>query len=223
MRNQDLFPWSLHSVMVIGFEESKESEEESEEEDEDDDDGEKDEGKKDSQGGLKSALQKERKLRRQYERELKAAKKSQEEKDDKDKDEVTRARETAVKATEATSRLAARLMDTALDNSIFRAASLMGFTDPDDAVSLVNRKDISVDQDPDDPAEIEIDEDSIKSALESLKKRKPHLLAAAREGEGEKKPAKSGSPAGQKKKSQDELDEEVLIARYPALSRGSRK
>ena len=57
--------------------------------------------------------------------------------------------------------------------------------------------------------------DNSTDALKALAKAKPHLLVA--EGEG----TKSASKFGGGQKSQDQLDEEALMAKYPALRRGS--
>lgn len=188
----------------------------------DDDDDDTGEGEKEDKGdkdqgndGLKSALRKERQERRRLEKELKAFQKFKEEQESKDKSDTEKAKDEATKAKEKAERLAARLRVNAVDNEIIKAGTKLKFRDLDDALKLINRDDIEVEQDEDDPSDVQVDAKSVEDALKALAKAKPHLLVA--EGEG----TKSGSKFGGGQKSQEQLDEEALMARYPALRRGS--
>jgi len=219
---KDLLPYYLQNITLRGFEgddddkddKSKESEEH--EDEEDDDKGEK--GDKDSGNeGLKSALRKERLERRRLDKELKAALKFKEDAESKDKTETDKAKEEATKASAKAERLATRLREQAVDTEIIKAGTKLKFRDLDDALKLINRDDIEIDQDEEDPSDISVDAKSVEDALKALAKAKPHLLVA--EGSGER----SGSKFNGGKKSQDELDDEALKAKYPALARSSHK
>lgn len=191
-----------------GEEESESEEEESEESEESED--EDDDSKRDT-AGLKSALQKERRAAKQAAKDLKAANKRLEELDQKDKSEIEKAKTAQAKADEKVTKLATRLRTQAVDVAIKDAARALKFKDEDDAVSLVSRKDISVEQDEDDPSDIEIDLKSVKAAVKALADRKKHLIDA--EGEGEKSGSKFGGKGGDKQKQTEESLKEL----YPAL------
>ena len=225
--NKHPLPKEFHDLVLLGFEEPKKKEDESEEDDDSDDEGDEDdddkggdEGKGKGNEGLKSALTKERKERRRLERENKRLAKAQKDREDAEKDDATKAKDEAAAEKTKSAKLANRLRDTALDNSIIKLANGMNFADIDDALKLIDRDDIDIDQDEDDPSDIEIDEKTVKEALEALAKRKPHLLKSEN---GERKPPKSGSKTGGGEKTKEQLDDEALAARYPALRRGSRK
>lgn len=234
-------------------EESREAEdeEEGEEEEAEDEESEEDDSKKkktpteaqrlkDELARSQSALKKERLARRKAERDARAArkglspktppgKKGAGKKEQEDDEEATAAAErTAVEA--RVTRLAERFRESAVDNLIIRLAPKFNFADPEDAISLVNRKEIEVDQDDEDPADVEIDEDTVKTALKRLAKRKPHLLKAPQNGEVEEeedgeedddepRPRKrtTGSKFSGKSKRKSPLSEEMLRKRYPAL------
>lgn len=220
---KDLLPYYLRDVIIRGFEdetpeqkaarEKAEADAKNDEDDEDDDD---DSGKgkeTENNDGLKSALAKERKAAKDAQRALKAAQKRLDELDSKDKSDTDKAKDEASKATALNAKLALRLKTTAVDNAIIQLAGSLNFRDVDDALQLVNRELIEIEQDDDDPSEIDLDKASVKAALEKLAKAKPHLIAA--EGQGEK----SGSKFNGKKQSTKDADEEALRKLYPALNR----
>ena len=90
----------------------------------------------------------------------------------------------------------------------------MKFVDLDDALRLIDRELIDVEQDEDEPDEITIDEKSVDDALKSLVSKKPHLI-------GETKPLPSGSKFGGGKHGKQEPDpDEALKDKYPALRMG---
>lgn len=232
---KDLLPLHLRNLVIRGFEDDpkkekkdddpdkktgKESDDDSEDDDDDDDDDD-DKGKEkkepENNDGLKSALAKERKAAKDANRALKAAQKRLDEIDSKDKSDSDKAKDDASKAESKATKLAVRLKDTAVDNVIIRLGGKQKFRDIDDALKLIDRSAIEVDQDEDDPSEVDIDEDSVKSALEKLAKAKPHLILA--EGQEDK----SGSKFNGKKKSDKDADEETLRTKYTALNRSGVK
>lgn len=178
----------------------------------DDDDDDTDEGKppKEDTEGLRKALIAERKANKANARELKKLRRLQEStknKDETEKDAAIRERdEEKVK----TGKLATRLEREAVNSVIVRHATKLGFRDLEDALALVDRSAFVVDQDEDDPSDIDIDEDSIKVALNALKTKKPHLILSA----SEQRP--SGDNAGGGGGKQD-LTEEQLRVLYPSL------
>lgn len=219
---KNLLPKSLLGLTLIGFEdetpeqkaarEAAEATEENDDEDEDEGgDGDKGKENKDDTDGLKSALAKERSERKKFEREVKALRKKQEVADSKDQSETDQAKTKAAAADAKAVKLAERLNRTAVDNVILKLAPTLKFRDLDDALSLIKRADLIVDQDEEDPSEIEIDEDSVLAALNDLAKKKPHLIVA--EGQEDK----SGSKFNGGKKSTGMDDDAMLRATYPAL------
>lgn len=219
-------PFYLRNLVVPirGFEETPEekaareaaeAEENDEENEEGDEDKDKSKEKSENNDGLKSALAKERAERKRLEKEAKELRKYKDDADSKDKSESDKAKDDASKAESKAQKLAVRLKETAVDNAIIRLGGKLKFRDIDDALKLVDRELITVDQDDDDPSEVDLDEGSVKSALEKLAKAKPHLIIA--EGQEEK----SGSKFNGGKKSTKEADEEALRKAYPALNRSA--
>lgn len=191
------------------------SDDDSDDSDDDDSDDKDDKGEKGNNDALKSALQKERAARKKAERENKALAKFKTDADNKDKSETDQAKDEAKTEKEKNKRLAVKLKDTSIDNVITKLATKLKFRDLDDALKMVDRDDIDVEQDEDEPADIEVDEDTVEAALKALAKKKPHLIVA--EGQEEK----SGSKFNGKKKTDKEVDEEALRGKYPALQRSS--
>lgn len=228
-------PDCLRDLVLVGFEDPKKKKEppksekdppEPDDDDDDDDDVDEDEDdpdqKKGSEGkgteGLKSALNKERKERRRLDKENRRLSAAAKLREDAEKDDTTKAKDAATAEKEKSGKLAIKLKDTALDNSIIKLANGMNFEDIDDALKLIDREAIEVDQDEDDPSDIDIDLKSVKEALDALAKAKPHLLKV--EGTGKAPPPKSGSKTGAGTKTKDELDEDELVSKYAALRRG---
>lgn len=216
-------PWWLKDVVIRGFddpkkkdgkdEESEESDDEEEDEEEEDDKGGQGTNKPDTDG-LTSALRKERKARRDLEKEVKALRKKTEDAEGKEKSDADKAKDEASKATTKAQKLAEKLKIAAVDNAVTKLAGKLKFRDIDDALALVNREEIDVEQDEDEPDLVEIDMKTVEEALKDLAKRKPHLIVA--EGQG----SPSGGKFGGGRKSQQDMDEETLAKTYPALARG---
>lgn len=166
---------------------------------------------KEDNSGLKSALQKERQARKNLEKELRGLKSAQEERDNADKSEVDRAKAAEQKAAEKVAALATRLLDSSLNTAITKAATAAKFRDAEDALALINRSDLTFEQDEDNPADIDIDEKSIERAVKALAAKKPHLILA----DGDSDP--SGGKFNGGRKDQKPTDEEALKAKYPSL------
>lgn len=201
-----------------GAEGEEEPKEEEPPKDDDDDDDDDDPPKPDDQdtAGLKSALEKERKARKQLEKEARQLRKFKDEKESADLGESEKAKKKAADAETKVSKLADRLRTQAVDSAISKIAGRMKFRDVDDALAQVVRDTESwIEQDEDDPSEIEVDEGAVEKAVKALADKKPYLLDA----EGEELP--SGSKFNGKKKSGDEMSEEALRAKYPALRRSA--
>lgn len=185
------------------------------------DDG--DDEEDDSKGDLKGALKKERENAKKATKDLKVAQRELKklqtaaaEKDAGDKDAVTKATSEATKAQNKVAALATKLRDTAVENAVSKAARTLGFRDADDVMAVLARnnfKDLDIDQDEDNPAEIDIDEDSIKTALKALAKKKPHWLIA----DGEEEP--SGGRFNGGTKPPKKTTEEGYREKYSALRR----
>lgn len=213
-------PLFLRGIIIRGYEEKKEEqkpppkegEEESEEETEDDDEEEEQEEKQDNTA-LVSALKKEREARRKLEKENKRLAKTKKSLEDKDASDLDKAKNEATENKTKAEKLAAKLKQSALDNFIQKKAMNMKFVDLDDALRLVDRELIDVEQDEDDPDEIVIDEKSVDDALKALVTKKPHLI-------GEAKPPASGSKFGGSKDKKEPDQDEALREKYPALRRG---
>jgi len=197
-------------------EESEEEEEESEEESEDESEEEEDksEEEKPDVSGLKSALRKERKARRDHEKELKALRKFKEDLDGKKKTETETAQQERDKEKQKSDKLASKLQQQAVDFAISKIARKMKFQDEEDAILLVRRNDIEVEQDEDDPGEITVDEESVEEAVKDLLKRKPHLIREEKEDEDEEDQESTGSKFGGKKKDRTGMSEEKLRNKY---------
>lgn len=211
-------PKEFRDLLILGFEEDppkKEGDDEEEEEEEEEEEDNSGGGDKDTDG-LKSALNKERRERRRLEKENKRLAKAESERADAEKDEVTRASDTAKAAEAKAQKLADKLKDRELENAIIKLAGPMNFADMDDVLLLIDRSSIDIEQDEDDPSDIDLDEKSVQAALDALKKKKPHLVKAEEKG-----PPKSGSRGAGTggSKTKEQLDDEALRAKYPALRR----
>lgn len=220
MRTED--PFHLKGLVILGFDEKKtESDDDSDDDSDDQDDkssdsGKKSEGTKDEDdkdtSGLKSALKKERDERRALAKEIKELRKFKDEADSKDKTEGEKAQAVATKAQQKADRLAVKLRDTALENVVTKLATKHKFVDIDDALRLIDRSEIQIDQDEDDPSDLTIDEKSVDKALKALAEKKPHLI-----GDGEGLPASGSKFAGGRKNTDPNADNEALKQKYPAL------
>lgn len=224
-----LNPWYLIDD-IFGFEDPPDPDDGNDDDgdDGDDDDGDDgDDGDKGTESGkpptpedlnkLNEVVRKERKARREADREKRKVERELAELKEGKKDEDAEARAAAAEAKassegEKSTRLAARLRDTALENVVTKLATKMNFRDVDDALRLLDMADIDIDQDDEDPSDIDIDESTVEVALKKLGKSKPHLL----KGDGDEEPS-GGKFGGKKKGDNDQLTDEALAQKYPAI------
>jgi hypothetical protein len=225
MRTVEL-PWWQHNLLLCGNEGEGDGKPEGKPEGEPEGDpeekpDEEDEGLPDDKDveGLKSALQKERKTAKEKTRaertlakQLAEAQKKLDEIADKDKSEGEKATKAAQAAQTKVAKLAEGLKKTRLDAAIEKVARELKFKDTDDAISLVDRSSIEVEQDEDDPSDITIDAKTVKAAVKALADKKKHLVGE----EGSDEPSGSKFPAGGGK-DKTKLTEEDLRNKYPAL------
>lgn len=233
MRTEDEL-WWLDLPEIIGFEDDDDdsgdddadddadddeesSDDDNDDDSSDDDDDDSDDDDEDKTAGLKSALRKERQLRRALEKENRQLKKGSTKpkakaKEDEDSDDSSSNSEEDQVAQARQEKLAGKLLNNAINTEIIKVAG-GSFKDIDDVLALINRELIDADQDDDDPSEVTIDAESVKDAVKALAKKKPHLLAGGTGG------PKSGSKFGGSRKSKDGMTEEQLLEKYPALRR----
>lgn len=227
----------LESLTVRGREDDDDddsSDDDSSEDDEGDDDGDdssddstddskKKEKDKENVDGLVNALKAERKQRRQAERRAREAekklnagkKKTQDDdggddgsNDDSELQEKLRSEQTK------TTRLAERLRLREIDAAIIQAAQEVGFIDPTDAVTDFIRGQVEYDQDEDDPADVEVDMDTVEDAVKKLARKKKHLVGEVPDKNRQKSGSKFRKKAGEDDKS---TMEKTLAANYPSL------
>jgi hypothetical protein len=156
-------------------------------------------------------LQAERADRKKLEKEVKKLRKVQEDAENADASEADKARKEAEAAKGSVTALSTKLRTTVVDNEITRFAAQMKFRDLADALMYVNRSSIEVEQDDDDPADIEVNEATVEAAVKALAKKKPYLLQA--DGDVDE----TGGNVGRRGKKDDALSEEALKEKYPAL------
>lgn len=214
---KNLLPWYLQNLNIRGFEGEDEETDESSTETETEG-GEGDSGDKDSgNDGLKSALRKERQERKKLERELRVFQSAKQKADESEQSEATKAKEAAEAARLKAEKLAVKFAETAVNTAIMQASTKLKVRDLDAVIKLLNRGDIDVDQDDEDPSDVKVDSKSVEDAVKALLKDKPYLVQEGSSGE------KSGSKFNGGQKSQEQLDEEALKAKYPALRFGNAK
>ena len=222
-------------------EDEEENEEHEDEEDEDDESGSKKGGKKDEEdddvAGLRSALKKERLARREAQKGLKTLrtefeqfknKQTQGQKEEEEAETKKQADAAAAKLERVSAGFARNAVDTAIVRAL-QGSNAPKFQDHDDVLRLIDRDDIDVDQDDDDPSKVSVDAGDIKRALKDLAKRKPHLLIKGEGGDQGKgsgdggdngqggKTGRFGGANNNNSKSQSRRDE--LMKKYPALGR----
>lgn len=231
MRKAIELPAWLQGITLVGNEpkdekdkDSKDSKDDSDDDEDDEDEEDDDKGDKDDKSvkpeneALLAALRKERKRANIAEKALKKANASVDETTNKDLTEKEKAQKQASEAEKKSAKLAEKLLDGAVDNAIIKMATGLNFRDIDDALKLVDRGDIGVEQDEDDPSEIELDEKSVETALKSLAKSKPHLIMA--DGQGDRSGSRFGGGKSSKRTDKD-AEDQVLRGKYAALNRSA--
>lgn len=196
--------------------EDEEDDESEEEDDKDKSEDDKDKSKKSKKGQadddlaeLKKALRDERQKRRKAEREARQAKTATADKEDKENAEEAAQKLQA--AEEKTKRLATRLRKTEVERAVIEAATKAGYIDPTDALTDAVLREIDVDQDEDDPSDIEVDLDSVTDAVKDYAAKKKHLIGQGTPG------SRSGSKLKKKKGDSGKLTDQKLQATYPSL------
>lgn len=162
--------------------------------------------------GLSSALRKERQERQKLERELKKLNKAKEDEDLAKKSEAEQAKIRADKAEERATKLATGFRNTAVNAAIREAARDANFIDVEDALAGVDRESITIEQDDDDPSQIDLDLRTVKTAVKALASKKPHFI---RSGSGDSQ--STGSQFGGKGKGKGTTSEEQLKQKYSGL------
>lgn len=99
----------------------------------------------------------------------------------------------------------------AVHTAIIAAATKVGFIDPEDALSVAKK--IEVDQDDEDPTQVDIDEALVMSEVKALARRKSHLVG--KRVPKEPKP-KSGTPRS-KRTPRKKADTAKYLTDYPSL------
>jgi len=172
--------------------------------------------------GLKKALKTERELRKKMqkgqkltERENRRLKKAQDDLKAAEEGEVAAAKKSADEAAAKVKNLGEKLKQSALERAITEAARKAKFRDPDDVITQLQRNNfagIDIDQDDEDPSDIEIDAASVEKAVKAVATAKPHWLIAAGDGSPSGGSFNGGKPGGKGGDKNKEFAE-----RYPAL------
>jgi len=204
--------------LIIGFEESNEdgsSDDANNSLTEDDDGSNEETFTAEEVAGLKSSLFKERENNKALRKQLKAAKTSSPvptEPNGEGEGETTQLKGQLTKAENNLKGLADYVKQLKVNSEITKLASELKFIDPEDAVLQVDRSAFAVEQDEENPANIEVDLMELKKALKTLSTKKPHLIATAPNNQ----PPSGGS--FRKPPSNSGTDEETLLRnRYSAL------
>jgi hypothetical protein len=172
--------------------------------------------------GLKRALKTERELRRKAEkgqklteREKRKLQKAQDDLKAAEDGEVAAAKKVAQENADRVKSLAGTLRQTSIERAVMDAARKMKFRDPDDVITQLARNNFSaieVDQDEDNPADIEIDAKSVEKAVKAVATAKPHWLLAAGDGSPSGSSFNGGKPGGAKGDKN-----KAYASRFPAL------
>lgn len=176
---------------------------ESEEDDDESDDEEEEDAGEDT-SALKKALEKERKERKRLAKEAKELQKFRKQIEDKNKSEVDQAKDAAAEAAAEAEKWRNQFFETQVNFAIQSAAQKARFRDADDALRLIDRSEIEIDEE-----DGTFDEKAVEKAVKALAESKPHLVLP----EGEELPP-SGSKFGGKKKSDKKATEEALKKKY---------
>lgn len=192
------------------------SEGENPDDDEEDDNSDLDE--KDL-AGLKSAIAKERAAAKQALKDKKAAEKeaktlreAKEAEELEKGDKVVKAETKLTKAEDKLKKLSEGFLTSSINTAIRKAAEKADFVDPDDAIEGIALKDLTYEQDDDDPSKVDIDLKSVEKAVKALATKKPHFL---KQGTSDGQPTGGQFGGSQQKKPSSE---DALRKLYPALA-----
>jgi len=215
---EDTLPfWALSQFVAIGAEEEEISEgsenedpQDENEEDSSEESHEEDTGTE-SLAGLKAALRRERQLNREATRKLTKLERASQRRTQAEESELERTKRELTESSNRSQRLAEGFKKVRVDSAIERVARKLKFRDTDDALAMVDRNLITVDQDEDDPSDIDIDSASVETAVKKLAAAKKHLLASGTEDDDA-----TGGQFGRKKGSKQTSEDEYR-QKYSAL------
>lgn len=179
--------------------------------DDDSQDSSHDDANDDATKGLKRALEAERRENKANKKELARLAKAEEDRALADKTEVEQATIRAERATERANKIAAGLVTRDLNDAIKAAAEKLNFIDTSDALEGVDRKELTVEQDEEDPTNITIDLKQIERLVKDLATKKPHFLTRGTD-DGEPSGSQFGNKQQKKKSSADAYKDA-----YPSL------
>lgn len=163
--------------------------------------------------GLLKALQQERADRKKAQGELKKRTKAEEDAKLLEQGEVVKLKADLDARDERLKKLGSKYLKDKLDSAIREEARRLKFIDVSDALGGVDRSQITVEQDEDDPAEVAIDEPSLKKAMKALADSKKHLIQS---GTPDGNPTGEGFGGSGKSKDKNNKAEE-LRKLYPNL------
>jgi len=166
---------------------------------------------------LKKALAVERRRAKTLDRETRLTKKQKEDEELAKKGELEAATEKLTRSEQRVQALGAQFKKSAMDSALREEARRLNFIDPEDALTMVDRSEIEVDQDDDDPAKVDIDKESLKKAVKSLADRKKHLLKSGTEDD---EPTGSSFGGGSSRTGKKKTAQQELMERYPSLQQG---
>lgn len=197
-------------------ENSEEEDDKGNEEEGEDSEDEKDEEEDDPYDGLRSALSKERKLHREErknrvkaERELEEATAKLSAGTTKESEAINGLQTQLNDERKKNVGLADSLATQALHTAILAMANTVGFIDPEDALAIA--KNIEVEQDENDPTQVEVDEALVKAEVKALATKKPHLIGKKREK------VTSGTPQRRRATKRTKNKTSELASLYPSL------
>lgn len=214
--------WSLWPGVILGHEGDENADDQSDSGDNDDDDS-NDDGDVDDQGQSSSegetdldkvtkALAAERRNSKRLERELRKANNEKAAVKQAESETIEEARTREAAANSRAEKLAAGILKRDIDNAIRDQARELKFIDVEDAVNGVDRTKITFDQDDEDPSDIDIDLDTVKSVVKALAAKKKHFI---RIGTDDGEP--TGSAHGGSRKRKTATAEEAYAQHYPNL------
>jgi hypothetical protein len=212
----DLPEW-LRNRVIVGFDEGDDQAPEGDEDEGADDDEDDEDSPPEDNTALKKALEaerqkarEERKARRKAERDLRAAQAAKVNSDEAKTSEELQNK--LILSEQKTSKLAGKLLTNAINSAVMDEATRQGFIDPTDALVSAVLSEVEVDQDPDDPSDIEVDADTVEAAVKKYAARKKHLLGQP----GDNGP--SGTRFKKGNRGDNATNESTLKTMYPSLN-----
>lgn len=162
---------------------------------------------------LEKALKAERREGKAKERELNRLRAGQAQKQESENEDLETTKRDLLTEREKTQKLASGLLKRTVDAAIKDAARDLKFIDVEDAINGVDRSALVVDQDDEDPSDIDLDTDSVIAAVKKLAAKKPHFIT---KGTDDGSPTGS-SMGGSRRRNSKVSEEEELRNLYPGL------